>query len=176
MPLRIDDDRVLQPKMQKNAMTEEELRSFLQDTYCGVLSTMGEDGFPYGTPVDFVLLDDKVYFHGRGEGEKVGNLRRDARCCLTVHRCHGYEVFPDGKRITTVYDSVILRGEAVPVSDLERKEEALLALCRKVLPGYESVNEVSMRMTLVMEMKIDSASGKRHRPGVDSTMLPCPSA
>ncbi|MFA7341757.1 MAG: pyridoxamine 5'-phosphate oxidase family protein [Candidatus Methanomethylophilaceae archaeon] len=173
MPLRSEGDRVLQPKMQKNAMGSEEILSFLENNQCGVLSTTGEDGYPYGTPMDFVLLDDRVYFHGRGVGEKISNLKRDPRCCLTVHRCHGHEVFQDGKRITTVYDSVVLRGEASVLEDREYKERALLALCRKVVPSYASVDDKAMEMTAVIEMRVVHASGKRHRPGPESRVIPC---
>ena len=29
----------------------------------GILSTVGEDGFPYGVPVNYAYDGDKIYFH-----------------------------------------------------------------------------------------------------------------
>ena len=65
----------MQPNMQKYQLTEEEMISVLNKSKYGVLSTIGEDGFPYGVPVNFVYLDGKIYIHGRKIGEKVMNTR-----------------------------------------------------------------------------------------------------
>ena len=81
----------MQPNMQKYQLTEEEMISVLNKSKYGVLSTIGEDGFPYGVPVNFVYLDGKIYIHGRKIGEKVSNLTSNCKCCFTVAQEYGYE-------------------------------------------------------------------------------------
>lgn len=33
----------------------------------GVLSTIGENGYPYGLPINYVYMDDCIYVHGQGK-------------------------------------------------------------------------------------------------------------
>ena len=45
---------------------------------------MTADGWPYGIPMDHVLLDGKLYFHCAKAGKKLEALREDDRVCYTV--------------------------------------------------------------------------------------------
>ena len=60
----------MQPNMQKYPLTEEQMDALLDRARMGVISTIGEDGYPYGTPVNFVVMDGRIFFHGRKVGEK----------------------------------------------------------------------------------------------------------
>ncbi len=42
--------------MQKFPLTEEPMDALLQKARMGVISTVGEDGYHYGTPVNFVFM------------------------------------------------------------------------------------------------------------------------
>lgn len=44
-------------------LTEKEAKEILSEGEYGVLSTIGEDGYPYGVPVNYVYLNDSIYFH-----------------------------------------------------------------------------------------------------------------
>ena len=48
---------IMQPNMQKYPLTEEQMDALLDRARMGVISTIGEDGYPYGTPVNFVVMD-----------------------------------------------------------------------------------------------------------------------
>ena len=39
----------------------------------GVLSTVGEDGQPYGVPLSYVYKEDAIYFHCVVAGQKLNN-------------------------------------------------------------------------------------------------------
>ena len=43
----------------------------MQKNKYGVLSTIGEDGYPYGVPLTYIYEDEKIYFHCAVEGHKL---------------------------------------------------------------------------------------------------------
>ena len=43
--------------------TEERAYEILKNGEYGILSTIGEDGYPYGVPVNFAVEGNKIYFN-----------------------------------------------------------------------------------------------------------------
>ena len=68
----------MQPNMEKFHLEQAEIEAILDKCKEGVLCTIGTDGYPYGTPVNYVRDGDRILFHGRKMGEKVDNLSVDA--------------------------------------------------------------------------------------------------
>ncbi len=156
-----------QPYMARNHMEREEVYALLDRCCEGVLSTVGRDGYPYGAPVNYVRIGDRIYFHGRAAGEKVENIAACPRVCLTVMESGGFEVTgPDSCNTSTVYESAIIRGTAVRVEDKAEKLEALRATVAKLVPGRlsDGMNEKSADAADVYAIVIESATGKFHRP------------
>ena len=62
----------------KQQITEEECREVLQNAKRGVLSLLGEDGYPYGLPINhwYCEEDGKLYFHGAKAGHKLEAIRK----------------------------------------------------------------------------------------------------
>ena len=57
----------------KQQITDAECIEVLKKTKRGVLSLLGEDGYPYGIPIDhwYCEEDGRIYFHGAKEGHKI---------------------------------------------------------------------------------------------------------
>ena len=57
----------------KQQITDEECIKVLKEAKRGVLSVMGEDGYPYGLPVShwYNEEDGKIDFHGAKTGHKL---------------------------------------------------------------------------------------------------------
>lgn len=150
--------------MQKYQLSQDEMAAVLNKTKYGILSTIGGDGFPYGVPVNFVYLDGKIYIHGRKMGEKVSNLTNNCKCCFTAAREYGYEFTGEHACDTTaVYESVIIRGCAHVVEDLEVKKKVLLATIDKIVPGRTDMDEKKVSPTGVYEIEIKAMTGKYHK-------------
>src|SRR6516164_4673811 len=49
-------------------MSQEELRLFLADAYCGRTATIGRDGYPYVVPNLFVWMDERIFLHTARQG------------------------------------------------------------------------------------------------------------
>ena len=70
-------------RRKKQAIDETACLEILKKEKRGVLC-MTADGWPYGIPMDHVLLDGKLYFHCAKAGKKLEALREDDRVCYTV--------------------------------------------------------------------------------------------
>lgn len=104
-------------KPEKN-LSEAEMKEILEVAEYGVLATIGDDGYPYGVPLNFVYDGKAVYFHGAKEGHKVDNLKFSSKVSFTV--VVDTEVLP--KEFNTKFRSVILFGQTLLATDEERKQ------------------------------------------------------
>lgn len=116
----------------------EECLTLLKKADHGVLSVVGDEGWPYAVPVNYVELDGKLYIHGAAAGYKLEAISRDDRVCFTV--IARIEVLPT--QITATYESVIVKGRAHLV---EEQEERQLVLDRFVDALCQVTPEVHAR-------------------------------
>ena len=54
----------------KQALCQEECEQVLRRATSGVLSLTSLDGFPYGVPLSYALVDGVIVFHARSKGRK----------------------------------------------------------------------------------------------------------
>ncbi len=140
---------------------EETARKILANAECGVLSTIGEDGYPYGVTVNHVVEGNKIYFHcARNVGHKQENIRFSDKVCFTaVESC---EVVPE-KRLTR-YRSAVVFGRAKRMTD--DRHRALELILDKYCSDckQEGLIEIenAYNSTDVIEIKIEKISGKIH--------------
>ena len=90
----------------KQALCQEECEQALRRATSGVLSLISPDGFPYGVPLSYALVDGVIVFHGALEGQKIDCIRRDNRASFCV--IDADDVIPE--KYTTAYRSVIVKG------------------------------------------------------------------
>ncbi|MFH1930960.1 MAG: pyridoxamine 5'-phosphate oxidase family protein [Pseudomonadota bacterium] len=114
----------------------QEMTKILASTNIGRLATMGADGYPYITPVNFVFYERRIYFHCALKGEKLDNLSRDPRVCFEVDVPLAYlevDFNPEKNPCRThqFYRCVIIRGKARILSEGELKTTVLNALVVK---------------------------------------------
>ncbi len=71
----------------KQQIPEEECIRILKETKRGVLSLLGDDGYPYGVPIDhwYCEEDHKIYFHGAKEGHKIDALKKYDKASYCVY-------------------------------------------------------------------------------------------
>lgn len=145
-------------------INRDEALAILDHAEYGVLSMVGEDGLPYGIPINFARDGDLLVFHCAPEGRKLDCLRFRGRASFcAVGRT---QVLPG--KFTTEYESVLVEGPVVIVEDDRRKTEDLMILCRKFAPEHLAAAvkaiEKSLHRTGIFEMKIERISGKAKRP------------
>ncbi len=135
----------------------------------GRLATIGVDGYPYVTPVNFVFHEGNIYFHCSPKGEKLDNLLRDARVCFEVDIPLAYigrDFDPEGATCSLhqFYHCVIIRGTASVVTDDVLKTAALNALVAKHEPAADvppvTAEMEGYRRCTVVEIKPSSITAK----------------
>ena len=61
----------------KQQISDAQCIEILKNEKRGVLSLLGDDGYPYGLPMShyYVEEDNKIYFHGAKEGHKIDAIK-----------------------------------------------------------------------------------------------------
>ena len=70
----------------KQQLSDEECIGILKRELRGVLSVLGDDGYPYGMPLNHFYNEDdgKLYFHSGKAGHKIDALRRCDKASFCV--------------------------------------------------------------------------------------------
>lgn len=116
-------------RRKKQALSREECVSILLKTKRGVLSVLGDDGYPYGVPLDH-LYDEKtdtIYFHCAKEGHKTDAIKRYEKasfCVIGEGRKEEGEWF-------FRFESVVCFGKIRLVEAEEEKRSICDGLCKK---------------------------------------------
>lgn len=143
-------------------LTMEESIEILRNNEIGVLSTICENGYPYGVPLNYVYYNNSIYFHCAKIGQKLDNIKSCDKVSFCVY-CD-VELLPD--KFDTNYKSVILFGKAIEINELE-KEEALLKLIKKYSSKFieEGKNyiEKAKGTALVYKINIEHITGKAQK-------------
>ena len=141
--------------------SKEKIIQFLNDENTGRISSIDEDGYPQIIPMNFVFINDSIYMHSHTKGEKLDNIRRNSKVGFEVDR--NLEFLPsyffdpnDASVADTLYISVVIKGEARIISDVEEKVLALNALMKKYQPEgkYEPMNKDMKVLDAVAVIKI----------------------
>ena len=113
----------------RQQISREECIGILKSEPRGVLSVLGDDGYPYGMPLDhwYSEADGKLYFHCAKEGHKLDAIRRCGKVSYCVYD-QGYR--KEGEWALNIR-SVIVFGQIKEVTDEEKKKEICTSLCRK---------------------------------------------
>lgn len=124
-----------------------EINDFLSEMTFGYLATVGEDGWPHIKALNFVHLDDALYFHGSKIGEKIRDLGHNNRVTFAVAKEFSLipSYFSDEKLAcpaTAFFKSVTIKGTATFVEDAREKARVFTAFMQKLQPegGYDPID------------------------------------
>lgn len=140
----------------------DEIIEILKNNSYGVLSTVSENGYPYGVPISYVYFNNSIFFHCAVNGHKLDNISNNSKVSFcVVGRTH---ILPD--KFSTEYESAIVFGNAIEVSN-DEKNLALLEIINKysadfIEQGKEYIKNAS-NATKVIKINIEHMSGKARR-------------
>ena len=147
-------------------LTEDACLSLLQSERRGVLSVNGDDGYPYGMPMNhFYNPDDGcIYFHCGRAGHRLDALRRDNRVSFCV--MEQGEAIPGDWALAV--RSVIVFGRAQEVTDHLEFDIALAALGKRYNPHGDRMQLTKVIATesvgaAVIRLDVEHMTGKRAR-------------
>lgn len=145
----------------KKQLSEEECIRILKAEKRGVLSVNGDDGYPYGMPMNHFYHeeDGKLYFHCGKVGHRLDALRRDGKVSFCVYD-GGYR---KPEHWALHIQSVIVFGQMRILDDPDRIAEMTAKLSRKFTEDETYIqNEIAAygAKTLLLELTPEHICGK----------------
>ncbi len=145
----------------KQKISDEECARILKEEPRGVLSMLGDDGYPYGIPLDHWYCEEngKLYFHCAKAGHKIDAITK----CDKVSYCvcdKGYR--KEGEWALNIR-SVIVFGRMKLITGTEKKREICTNLCRKFTDDEEYLQRELAHFlsgVLCLELTPEHVSGK----------------
>ena len=113
----------------KQQLSDEECIAILKNEPRGILSVLGDDGYPYGIPMNHWYCEDdgKLYFHGAKTGHKIDAISK----CDKVSYCVHDEGYREEGQWPLHIKSVVVFGKIQPVTDDAKVLEICTHLCQK---------------------------------------------
>lgn len=146
----------------KQQVSREECVRVLTEQKRGVLSVIGDDGYPYGLPIDhwYCEEDRHIYFHCGKEGHKIDAIRK----CDKVSYC----VYDDGVRKdgdwVLHFVSVITFGRIRIVEDEEKMRRICTEITKRFTDDEEYLQkemESAFSRVACLELIPEHMTGKR---------------
>lgn len=142
-------------------LDEKEALELLRNELRGVLSVQGDDGYPYGIPMNHYYCDEDglIYFHSGMSGHKVDAIKR----CPKVSFCVYDTGRRDGDDWALTIRSVVVFGQVEIVDDTAKMIRIAERLCRKFTDDSEYIAgeiERSGPRTLMFAIRPEHITGK----------------
>lgn len=118
-------------RRKERQMTEIAAKQVLEQENWGILSVYGDDGFPYGVPVNYAYWAGALYLHcSSATSHKLDGIRKCSKVCFTVVSKHQLEP----ENLACSYESVIVFGTAAIIESQEEKLEAMTCFMKGLAP------------------------------------------
>ena len=155
------NDMFREMRRTKQALSREEIIEVLKKETSGVLSVQGDDGYPYGLPINHFYDEetDKLYFHGATFGHRVDAMKRDPK----VSYCVFGQDYQEGSDWAKYVKSVIIFGKVQLIENAGEIEKWSRKLCSKFPCPQEYVEqeiEKDTKNTLCFSITIEDINGK----------------
>ena len=122
------------------------------------------DGQPFAIPTAFGRVGDTVYLHGSAASRMLRSLSEGIPVCVTVTLVDGLVLARSAFHHSMNYRSVVILGNARPVTDAAEKLDALRAFTNHIVPGrwdeLRPVTDQELAATSVLALPIEEASAK----------------
>ena len=112
-------------RRKKQLLSEQETLRVLEEVKTGIVGVLGDDGYPYTVPINYVSLENKIYFHSAKKGHKVDAIAKEPKVSMTVVEKDDVV----SREFTTYFRSIQLFGKAYVVEDEAERNVAFRALC-----------------------------------------------
>lgn len=142
-------------------LPEAECLEILKNEKRGVLSVLGDRGYPYGMPMNHFYCeeDGKIYFHCGKSGHRTDALGKENKVSFCVYDS-GYQ--PDGDWALNIR-SVIVFGKIVTIEDEQKIVDITTQLCYKFTDDEAYIkNEIEnyAKNTALLQLTPEHICGK----------------
>ncbi len=147
-------------RLRENAVDIETAIEIVKKGSYGVLSTIGQDGYPYGVPLNYSYWDKCICFHCGQHGHKLENIDFSKK----VSFCVVTKSVVLASKFDTDYESAIAFGTVSEVTDDLGKKDILMSLIHKYSADHVEAGKNYLKKywdeTRVFKVAIDHLTGK----------------
>ena len=147
----------------KQQLTDEEVERVLGCGKTGIMGVIGDDGYPYTVPMNYVFADGRIYMHSALNGHKIDAIAANEKASFCV--IDADDVVPAD--YSTNFRSVIAFGKARIVEDEEEKMASLRLLGDKYNPNQEEALSTEIARTFsrlhMIAIDIEHVTGKQSK-------------
>lgn len=145
----------------KQSLDKPKIIEILKNEKRGVLSVHGENGYPYGLPINYWYNEENgyIYFHSGKKGHKVDSISQNNKASFCVYD----EGFKNEGEWALNISSVIVFGKINIVENPQKSEEVFRKLSLKFTSDtqyVESEIEKFSEATLCYELRPEHITGK----------------
>ncbi|MBR3327691.1 MAG: pyridoxamine 5'-phosphate oxidase family protein [Atopobiaceae bacterium] len=143
-------------------LPKEECEELLREQRRGVLAVLGDEGYPYAVPLNFLYQDGSLFFHSAQTGHKLDAIA----ACDKASFCVTEQGVQEPGAWWYHVRSVIAFGRVSRVTDPQRIDGILRALAQKYFPPSEDVDADIRRnggRVAILELRVEHLSGKHVR-------------
>ena len=146
----------------KQELSEKECQDILIKGKRGVLSLVGDEGYPYGVPLNHYYdpMEGKLYFHSGKSGHKIDAMKKEKKASFCVID-KGHQ---EKNEWFLRFNSVIVFGKIEFIEDEEVIIDKSRELTRKFTDDDEYFQhelETSLKNTAMFALNIEHLCGKR---------------
>jgi len=144
---------------------QETIDALLRQAPVGRIATINRKGIPVIKPVNFLYLDGKIYIHSSTKGEKIRDIKRGSPICFEVDEPITYVIASQSAcKASYYYRSIIIKGRATLIKDLDKKLKVLEKMMEKYQPeGNDGGISVEiLKKTAIIEILIEEITGKEN--------------
>lgn len=146
-------------------LSEEKTKEIFEKGHHGILSVNGDEGYPYGVPVNYVYLNDAIYIHSAKYGYKIEALEKSDKVCFSA--ILNSEILPS--QFTAAFESVIATGKAVMVEDTAEKKLVLDTFIDRFSPEFKEGGQkfiaAAFEKTAIIRIDVNEIKGKAYSQG-----------
>ncbi len=150
--------------MPKFRFTEnpDEIKSIIDKCTVCNLAMIDEEGNPYVLPFNFGYNDNKVYFHGAGNGKKIDILKKNGNVCISFYTDETLKFVNENVACSysMKFRSVIANARIRFIQDLQKKTEALNIIMQHYTNQIFKYNTPAVKDICIFVAEITSIKGK----------------
>ena len=148
-----------QIKRKQQILDINEIKEVLNNNTSGVLCLLDENNNPYGVPLNYAYVNDKIIFHTSKFGYKMDLIKNNSKCSFTII---------DQDKIveedyTSLFKSVIIQGNIRIVKDTTEIINYMNLFTDKYVSFKEEREDIIKRNLSnlsILELTIEQISGK----------------
>lgn len=143
-------------------ISEEKCKKMLPQQTYGRLATVGKDGKPYISPVNYVYFNESIYFHTGFKGRKLENIAANPSVCFEISAPGNLYISERACGFAMRFWCILIEGKAESINSPEEKADVLDELMQKYAARFEysDPTDEEIEKVNIIKINIESISGK----------------